>query len=51
MDKKNQLMKELIAYIRKDEPGLTKELSPVLQELTTLGRLENSKVRTCPTCG
>ena len=41
---KNRLITQIIEHIRRFEPGLTKELSSVLQELTALGRLENSRV-------
>ncbi|XP_055343612.1 acetyl-CoA carboxylase-like [Paramacrobiotus metropolitanus] len=42
--KKNQLIISLIDHLISHEPGLADELSPILNELTTLSRSENGKV-------
>jgi len=42
--KKNVLVTILIDHVWANEPGLTDELAPILNELTTLSRTENSKV-------
>ena len=42
--KKNLLVTTLIDHVWANEPGLTDELAPILNELTTLNRSENSRV-------
>jgi len=42
--KKNMLVTTLIDHVWANEPGLTDELAPILNELTTLNRSENSRV-------
>lgn len=42
--KKNILVTLLIDHVWANEPGLTDELAPILNELTTLNRSENSRV-------
>jgi len=42
--KKNTLITMLVDHVWENEPGLTDELSPILNELTTLNRSENSRV-------
>jgi len=42
--KKNILVTILIDHVWVNEPGLTDELAPILNELTTLNRSENSRV-------
>ena len=42
--KKNVLVTLLIDHVWANEPGLTDELAPILNELTALNRSENSRV-------
>jgi acetyl-CoA carboxylase/biotin carboxylase 1 len=42
--KKNILVTVLIDHVWTNEPGLTDELAPILNELTTLNRSDNSRV-------
>jgi acetyl-CoA carboxylase/biotin carboxylase 1 len=44
VQKKNTLIITLIDHLVSHEPGLADELSPILNELTTLGKSENAKV-------